>query len=278
MVKLPFDTDFKTYLSDVNAFTEKMFSASAPNNSEVFLGDTTFVMTKASKGIAELYPVGGDPISQSTDHVFTITQRNGKYYMRFLYNIGRSKCDAREFVYSATEDKFICLENSAYSIQGPAAGKFFNEAMIATHKWLLTRTSVMSDQMKTVYETMYNDFRKVGSGAYTLQNVTFSKINESDPNKGKLRVDINYRNKNSTAHLFVNYDATFTDNSFTISNRQVQGNGQNIINAVPGVNTFLITLEEGFVVAPAESGFNMTTVKLTSAKDTNYMFTLNYVN
>ena len=277
MVKLPFDTDFKTYLSDVNAFTEKMFSASAPNNSEVFLGDTTFVMTKASKGIAELYPVGGDPISQSTDHVFTITQRNGKYYMRFLYNIGRSKCDAREFVYSATEDKFICLENSAYSIQGPPAGKFFNESMIATHKWLLTRTSVMSDQMKTVYETMYNDFRKVGSGSYTLQNVQFSKIVDGSADNGKIKVDISYRNRNSVAHLLVYFDATFGDQSFTLSNRQVQGNGQNIINAVPGIDTFLTTIETELSVAAGGSSFNMSTLKLTSAKDTNYTFVLNYI-
>jgi hypothetical protein len=124
---------------------------------------------------------------------------------------------------------------------------------------------------------MYNDFRKVGSGSYTLQNVQFSKIVDGSADNGKIKVDISYRNRNSVAHLLVYFDATFGDQSFTLSNRQVQGNGQNIINAVPGIDTFLTTIETELSVAAGGSSFNMSTLKLTSAKDTNYTFVLNYI-
>ena len=277
MDKLPYDTDFQTYLDDIIAFKEKLFSASAPNNPQISLGGTTFVLTRASLGIAELYPVGGDPVTQNSWHPYLISKRDGQYYMRFRDKIGRGNCDAQEFVYDATKDLFTCVENPAYIIEGPAAGSFFNESVNNGHKWLLSRTNDMSEQMKAVYEKMYEDFRKVGSGSYTLQNVQFSKIVDGSADNGKIKVDISYRNRNSVAHLLVYFDATFGDQSFTLSNRQVQGNGQNIINAVPGIDTFLTTIETELSVAAGGSSFNMSTLKLTSAKDTNYTFVLNYI-
>ena len=132
--------------------------------------------------------------------------------------------------------------------------------------------------MKAVYEKMYEDFRKVGSGNYTLQNVQFSKINDASDDNGKLKVDVAYRNKNATAHMFVYFDVVFTDHSLTISNRQVQGAGQNIINAVSGLDEFLKTIETELTVAPGASAFNISTVKLTSSSDINYSFILNFIN
>lgn len=278
MHKLPYDTDFETYLSDIIAFKEKLFPASAPNNPLLSLGDTTFVLTKASKGLAEIYPVGGDAVTENSWHPYLITKRGDKYYMRFRDKIGRGNCDAQEFVYNPESDQFTCVENAAYVIHGPAAADFFNEAISASHKWMLARTNEMSDQMKAVYEKMYEDFRKVGSGNYTLQNVQFSKINDASDDNGKLKVDVAYRNKNATAHMFVYFDVVFTDHSLIISNRQVQGAGQNIINAVSGLDEFLKTIETELTVAPGASAFNISTVKLTSSSDINYSFILNFIN
>ena len=267
MVKLPYDTDFQAYLKDLNAFKDKIFSADAPNNALAFLGDTTFVMTKASKGVAEFYPVGGDAITQSTDHVFTITQRNGKYYMRFLYNIGRSKCDAREFVYDATKDLFTCVENSAYTISGEPASGFFVRMIDSVKKyWTCNLESSMSDSFKSVFETANKDFTKTLK--YPLKDIALRIVND----KFVLRCQYVAKGNKTQEVSYVlskSADGSNVTLSFVEDVNVQAGNARKLM---PGLQSLIDTICQTWVVSPNETIFDLNKVKLTATNDTNLWF------
>lgn len=279
LTRLPDDTDFEQYLQGIKDFTNMIFPSSAPNDCMMNIGDSTMVFTNASSGIASLYPLGGDAISETTDHAFTISQNDGKYYLRFREELaGKGDDKVQEFVYDEAADLFKSVDDENNRIQGPSAVWFFSDALSNGHKWMLSRSSEMSETMKTIFENMYNGFRKFGTGKYTLQNVQYSMIDDATSDSGKLKLDIAYRVGNSSAHLLVYYDLAFTDEGVTINNRQPQGNGQTVINGIAGIAEFLTATEGAFNASPGASAFNMNTVKLTSATDGNLSFALTFIN
>ena len=279
LTRLPDETNFEEYLKDVIGFQNTVFSSSAPNDCMMNIGDSTMVLTNASSGIASLYPLGGDPISQTTDHAFLITKSDGKYYLRFREALaGKEDNKFQEFVYDEVADVFKSLDNENNLIPGPSVSLFYGDAMNNGHKWLLSRTSEMSEQMKTLFEDMYNSFRKFNS-SYTLQTVQFSLIiDEKSDDYGKLKLDISYRVRSSTAHILVYYDFAYDENGISISNRQLQGNAQTVMNSITGIEPFLTTIEGSYVAEPDKTAFNLATLKLTSATDSSISFILSFIN
>ena len=278
LTRLPDDTDFESYLNDVQQFQNTVFAASAPNNCLLRAGDTTMVVTNASSGIISMYPYGGDPISQTTDHAYMITQHDGKYYFRFREKLTFGEASVQEMAFDAEQDKFLSVDGASNSIEGLNPNLFYAEAMEGGHKWQLPRTAEMSESVKALYEEMYNSFRRFNSN-YTLQNIQFNIIlDDKSADKGKLRMDISYRVRTSTAHLQFYYDLTYGAEGVTISNRQPQGNAQTVMGSISGIEPFLNVIEGSFVVSPAASSFNLTTIKLTSASDANNSFVISFIN
>ena len=272
MVKLPYDTDFQAYLSDVNAFKEKVFSASAPNNMQINLGDTTFVMTKLSKGIAEIYPVGGDPISENSDHVFTVSQRNGKYYVRFLYNIGRGNNDAREFVYNEEEDKFTCLENSAYVIEGYPVAKFYNE-YLKTKKWTTKVDAEMSDGFKTLMDNLAAELKTVNKN-FVLNNINLGY----DSKQQKFVWTMSYLSNGKAANQTYYFSLSCDENADTATFNFIEPSGtgaQNVMNRCPALKTLWDTISQEWQLTAADTKFNLKRIKLTSKTNSDIWFVMN---
>lgn len=272
MVKLPYDTDFQAYLKDLNAFKDKIFSADAPNNALAFLGDTTFVMTKASKGIAEFYPVGGDVITQSTDHVFTLTQRNGKYYMRFLYNIGRSKCDAREFVYNEAEDRFTCLENGSYVIEGYPVAKFYNE-YLQKKKWTTKVGAEMSSSFKDLMDKLAAELKAVNKN-FVLSNINFGY----DSKLQKYVWTMSYLSSGKVANqaYYFTFDCNEDKDIATFKFVEPSNTAaQNVMNRCPTLKTIWDTISQEMQLSAADSRFNLQRIKLTSKTNSDIWFVMN---
>jgi hypothetical protein len=180
--------------------------------------------------------------------------------------------------FDAEQDKFLSVDGASNSIEGLNPNLFYAEAMEGGHKWQLPRTAEMSESVKALYEEMYNSFRRFNSN-YTLQNIQFNIIlDDKSADKGKLRMDISYRVRTSTAHLQFYYDLTYGAEGVTISNRQPQGNAQTVMGSISGIEPFLNVIEGSFVVSPAASSFNLTTIKLTSASDANNSFVISFIN
>ena len=278
LTRLPDDTNFEEYLKDVQDFQNTVFSSSAPNDCLLRVGDTTMVVTNASSGIASMYPLGGDPISQTTDHAFLITKNDGKYYFRFREALAFGDLKVQELKYNEEKDLFEGVQGEIGVVEGPNPNIFYGDAMGNNHKWQLQRASVMSESMKAIYEEMYNSFRKFNTN-YTLQTVQLSLINdEKSADYGKLKLDITYRVRSSTAHLQVYYDFSYNEQGISISNRQLQGNAQTVMNSIKGIEPFLNAIEGSFVADKDNTVFNLSTLKLTSALDSNISYVLTFIN
>jgi len=267
MAKLPYDTDFQTYMTDITTLKDKIFPAGVFNNVVMTLGDTTFVFTKGSKGIAELYPVGGDPVSQNSWHPFNITKRNDKFYMRFREKIGRGNCDAQEFVYDATKDLFTCVENSAYTISGEPASGFFVRMIDSVKKyWTCNLESSMSDSFKSVLETANKDFTKTLK--YPLKDIALRIVND----KFVLRCQYVAKGNKTQEVSYVlskSADGSNVTLSFVEDVNVQAGNARKLM---PGLQSLIDTICQTWVVSPNETIFDLNKVKLTATNDTNLWF------
>lgn len=272
MSKLPYDTDFQTYLKDVNSFKETMFPADAPNNDLITLGDTTFVFTRGSKYIAELYPVGGDAVTENSWHPYTLFKRDGQYYMRFRTKIGRGNCDAQEFVYNATEDKFTCIENGAYTIQGYSVGKFYNE-YLQSKKWTTRTDASMSDAFKTLMDNLATELKAVNKN-FTLSYINFGY----DAKTEKYVWSMSYLSSGRAATQTYYFTCNVNEGSDAATFGYVEPSStaaQNVMNRCPSLKTLWDTLSQEWQLSAADSKFNLKRIKLTSKTNADMWFVMN---
>ena len=271
MSKLPNDTDFETYLQDINNFKAMLFNNS-PNNCFMSLGDTTFVFTKGDRYMAEIYPVDGDAISENSDHVYTITKRDGQYYLRFREKIGRGNCDAQEFVYNAQDETFYDVENSEYTIQGYPVGKFYNEYQ-QSNKWTTRTDASMSDAFKSAMDAVSADLLAVN------RNYVFSNINFGyDAKTQKYLWTLRYLSsgRNATAVYYFNFQCNEGDDTCTFSYIEPSDvAAQNVMNRCPAEQNMWNLLSQEWILSAADTKFNLTRIKLTSKTNPDIWFVMN---
>jgi len=260
--------NFETNLADVNSFMSKMFSTAAPNMDMVTLGDSVLRMADASTGRANLYPYDGDQIIDEQNFPFLITKRGGKYYLRFKEELNAPDgTTAQEFVYDETADKFVSLDNEAFSITGQEPKEFFVEALNGEHKWRLNRSSAKSDVFNTKFEAVRS--------AFSARNRTFNYV-VFDITDGQMRVGFNYKPKSSGATtVYYNFSLADSDRGLSLTyTGPANDAAQNILNNYPSVLDLLNVFSGDYTATPGTTAFDLNTVTLT--KDTNNWFTLTY--
>lgn len=266
MSRLPNETDFKTYMQDIIDFQKMLFEGS-PTGDVIALGDTTFMFTRGDKGIAELYPVGGDAITENSWHPYLITKRDGKYYMRFREKIPRGNCDAQEFVYDAAQDMFVGVENSAYTITGYAPGKFFGEYI--QNKPLTIKTDgEMSASFKQLMDDFAAELKKVN------KNFVFTNINFSlNSKESKYQWIMSYLSSGKVANQAYYFDYSANGDACTFNYTGASTTAaQNVINKCPALKTLWDNLSQEWQITAADSKFNLKRIKLTSKTDANLWF------
>ena len=254
LTRLEEGVDFRQYIEDVQAFGDRMFSASAPNGCVVTLGDSVMSMADASTGIPNIYPYGGDPILQESYHPYLITKRGGKYYMRFRDGMyAPDGTAAQEFVDDEGQDMFTGVEHPEFTIEGEEPAKFFMMAMEDGNTWRLSRTSDMSDDMKAKYEAVRTGFTSL---RYTM-NYIYWTLDE-----GQLMCVINLRtNRNATVNASYKFSMTPIDGGYTLSyDGPADTAASTIFSSVPAISNLFAEFTADFAVNAATTKFNLSNI------------------
>lgn len=260
LTRLEEGVDFRQYIEDVQAFGERMFSASAPNECVVTLGDSVMSMADASTGIPNIYPYGGDPILQESYHPYLITKRGGKYYMRFRDEMeAPDGTKAQEFVYDEGQDMFTGVDHPEFTIEGEEPAKFFMMAMEDGNTWRLSRTSDMSEDMKAKYEAVRTGFTSL---RYTM-NYIYWTLDE-----GQLMCVINLRtNRNATVNASYKFSMTPIDGGYTLSyDGPADTAASTIFSSVPAISNLFAEFTADFAVNAATTKFNLSNITFSTGE------------
>ena len=260
LTRLEEGVDFRQYIEDVQAFGERIFSASAPNECVVTLGDSVMSMADASTGIPNIYPYGGDPILQESYHPYLITKRGGKYYMRFRDEMeAPDGTKAQEFVYDEGQDMFTGVDHPEFTIEGEEPAKFFMMAMEDGNTWRLSRTSDMSEDMKAKYEAVRTGFTSL---RYTM-NYIYWTLDE-----GQLMCVINLRtNRNATVNASYKFSMTPIDGGYTLSyDGPADTAASTIFSSVPAISNLFAEFTADFAVNAATTKFNLSNITFSTGE------------
>lgn len=262
-------TDFRAYLDSVQAFRDRVFSASAPNLCVLNLGDSLMRMASANSGIVNIYPYDGDAIYDESYHPFLITQRGGNYYLRFRDALNAPDgTTEQEFMYDASRDLFTGVENPENLLQGEYPGTFFTYAMDAdNHSWRLQRTSVMSAEVQAAYEALRTE---MSAAQYTLNYVQFTKSGDN------VVCNVNCRVRNSTTNVPFSFNVTTTqDGGSLVYTGPATDVASTVANTFPSIVDLMETLSgESYTISAGTTRFNMSTLRFSSADGKEFILTI----
>lgn len=274
LTRLPYDTDFETYLTDLEQFKNRCFGSTFPNFAQLNMGEYHYYMKSVSSGMPETYPVGGDAITETTVHPYLLTQKDGKYYFRFRETyIMSDEVQQQEFVYDEEADVFRGTENAEYTISGEDAGGFFLRKMVENgQSWTMTASSSMSNKMKTYITELSTQY---ATKRFTFNNIVFLYDSSEETFKCKIVYRAATAPRNRT-DIF-NFTGTQDDATHVTlgyvgpANAAAETNYEQFSALVDLMNL----LSQQFVVSPeGGNNFNMNKVRLTSVLDPDIWFVL----
>ena len=279
LTRLPDDTDFEAYLKDVNDFQNKVFSSSAPNECMMNIGDSAFVITDFSDGIVSMYPLGGDAISETTDHAYIVSKNDGKYYFRFREELpGKGDDKIQELVFDEAQDMFVGVDNPANSIQGYPVGMFFSEYIESAQgrTWKVTANAPMSEKFKGYMDVLTEKFSQLKDSrkrSYTFLGLSFGYNLRAKA----MCWNVLYRSPGSSATSMAAYKENYNVNGDVVTFSYLEPAEESdakVLTAIPEVSTVLQVLSQQYAISAAETKFNLTTVKLVPASDADCWFTM----
>ena len=268
LTRLPDGTDFQEYLNDVNAFTKKIFPENAVNEDVLTIGGEKFAINSGSTGILGKYPYDGDAITETTQHPFLITKRDGKYYLRFRSALETNEVEEQEFVYDADADKFLGVENAENVVEGEDPATFVL-SNLESGNWSVLKTAEMSDKAKVYFDALDEEFSAMKDSrkrAYTFSGMQLIREKDGD----NYRWNVGYKVPGSSRVTYAQYNYSMQrdgDNMTFTYVAPVDESATNIQNTLPSVKNVTNLFGRKFVVSAAQTRFNLRQIRLTAADD-----------
>lgn len=249
MSALPADTDWETYLSDINTKASTLFNDKFMPLS-LDLGENKFVVTGASGGVFSLYPEGGDEIAETVKCPYIVTTEG----IRFA-----------DPIEDTDVQKLILNENGTFSVEGqqdkglvPSAP--LNEIFVGQqHNWSLTAD---------------NCFGKFATLIQDIANETQSNLKRTFT-----ALEFFYRQQESTYAIFFRHsnlqgatpyiygeEMTTGEAGVKFNYSTTEGNaaGKTRLERIPALVTFINELNATSFEVSAENIVAPTQVKLVS--------------
>ena len=270
LTRLPAGTNFQEYLDDVNAFFKKIFPENAVNEDVLIVGGEKYAFNSGSTGIIGKYPYDGDAITETTEHPFLITKRDGKYYLRFRSALEANEVEEQEFVYDADADKFFGVENAENIIEGEDPATFLINNLDAG-SWSALKTAEMSDKMKSYFDELDTEFSAMKDSrkrSYTFSGMTLTREKDGE----HYRWNVGYKVPGSSRITYAQYNYTMQRDGNNISFAYVapvDESATNIQNTLPSVKNVTGVFNRKFIVTAAQTCFNLRQIRLTAADDPN---------
>lgn len=271
MTPLPAGTDFKIYLAEVEAFTGKLFPASAPNEDVLTVGGVKYNFNSGSTGIIGMYPADGDAITETIKYPFGITKQGNGFHFRFRDKVTLNGQTVQDFVYDESRDVFVSTDNAECIMEG---GVPFNQFVSIIDKkqrrWEWKETSDMSDSFSAKYQNMQNDFQTV------LKNRLLN--NCLRVNSNVLTYRLTYASGKQTVNIDYKFDMSRQGDTVTFQFvGDVSKVSTNARAMMPAVQEMIDLLQQPWTVTKAESNFNLSIIKLVSTADPNMWFVVSLV-
>ncbi len=279
MTKIDEGVELGDYIEDVNNFSTKMFSPSAPNNLVMKMGETKYQIESASTGIMNIYPYDGDNITDEDFYPFLVSKRGGKYYLRFRDALRKveGETNPQEFVYNEETEQFVDVDNEQNVIQGEDAAPFFMTKINGGSTWSWVRNTTNSDAMTTLNNRIYDEMRAVGFTCNQRINFMLNKAGEF-----VLAIPFTFKQGRQT----VSATGTF---KFNVTDRTAEGltltyagagetAGETLYNQIAAVKEYINYLSTTLTIDAAETNFNLNTLKIAPAADTSKWFVVTLFN
>ena len=271
LTRVPAGTDFEAYIDDMKKYTDTYFQANARWEYRMTDHGKTYMMDRMNTGRPRIYPEGKDSTAYGWYSPYLITYYNNQYHLRFKDTVmvdGQQM--EQEFAYDADADKFFGVKDKENTIEGAVPAEFFYENLtkVKTRRWEMSKTtSDMSDDIKTLYNGISNEFKAIGC---TFNNL--SLIVKDD----EVTLRAMFRQKTSSYVWFYNY--TIEQEGDNVTLKYVKGADDasiNNLNQIPSLKSFIDVLSQTFEVAAGKTRFDLNKVILTSS-DSKYrlLFTL----
>lgn len=260
--------EYESYLTDVKSFQSTMFPSGYPTYNLVHYGDSLYKMEGADDGLPNIYPFDQDAVINEAFNPFLITKRGEDYYLRFRDAKEYNGQSVQEFKYLTDKDIFESTDNEAYYICGDDPLRFFNESIEeASCRWTWDSSSKTSESFASLYSEINSSFGTINKN-YSARSMRFAVSN------GKLLLQINYT-RSSGKEISADYvfSYTKTDDGVALSYVEPLDNrATNVLNRMPSIQTLLERLSGTYTVSAGTTQFNLTSIKLTSATNTDFWF------
>ena len=282
MTPLPAGVDYAEYLADINSFMDRTLSWQAPNNNYLKFADKRYVLATGQENYISMYPEDGDAITETTDHFFMVTKRNGDYYLRFRNAFDREGMEGtlQEMRYDSLAQEFVGVENDQFRIVGYEPGRFFGENIGEGNSWTMAKTAEMSPKFKEYVDeldTRFANTKDSRNRSYTFVGINFGRDARTiDGVRDTVNCcNIVYRTPGSSRNTSACYvmDMKNADESVTYQYLKPRDtSAANIQNTFDTITKLMTLFTREFVVSACDSKFNLTRVKLTAADDPDIWF------
>lgn len=252
--------DYEAYLSDVKSFQQKMFPSNSPTFDVLHAGDSIYKFDDASDGIPNIYPYDKDKVINESFNPFLITKRGNDYYFRFRDAKAYGGKTVQDFKYDNEQDRFVSVDDASCYISGDDPLRFFDENFTGGSRWTIKKSNGMSESVQTVYDNVYNGFRSMNRTLTNIsivmgpQNVSLSFAYRTSKGNGSTVFNLSYqKNEDGVTYSFVSCNST----------------AQTALEKVPAIQNMLDFFCQKLSVSAGDTGFNLRTLKLSSASNAN---------
>lgn len=273
LLALPDTTSLQSYVEMVNAFNERMASSTAPNSLYLLNQADTFQVDSAATGMFYIFPKGKDAVSTQTLHPFLFSVHEGSYWLR-LRDEYKFKADGKSFQelrYDPSTDRFVSPTDPGIMLIGPDPVWFFQKQISSGKRYLLSKSSAFSASAQPLMDKMVAE-------RFTAKNTafTFNSLYLSQDASGKYLLSVTYRNNRGASTVFkIEYDGTLTEKGIALSNPVLSDSAQEpLYSRLTALQAFVAKLAGEFVASESLTRFNLVSIKLTSATDADYWFTI----
>lgn len=279
MTQLPEGTDFAEYLADVAAFRAK-YLGDAPNSNILNLAGTKYISSDPATGMFSLYPMGGDAITETSNHPFLVTKNDGKYYVRFrsAVDLAGEEAACQEFVYDEENDVFTGVDNPNCRMEGYPPLQFFDETLRGGTKWYVPKAGDMSEKFRTYINAVDEGFAAVkGKKKYTFVGMCFSYTPKTDKADAYYSCAAQYKTSgaSATSNAAFSFGYTLGTDEVTYSYQDALDTASgNIAKTVTSIEDINKVLSQSFRIEPATTGFNLKTMKVTAVNDPDIWFVI----
>lgn len=255
MTPLAEDADWATYFDELKAKSRSLFNDKFDPLLLDLGNDNRFIVSKASTGVFNMYPEGGDAISQTTKHPYIVTP----YGIRF-----KEKFEDTEV------QELLIDEDGLFYIEG-IEGAGLRQSMALNELFIRKSFSwrITVDNCHGTFATAIKDIEtetkdKLKRNFNSLDVTYYS-------NEGTYA--LSFRNSGTSAAAYIYGNETADEDGVTVnfdfSTTEGNTNGKNRLRDIPALTTFINLLNSTQFVLSTDKPLAPTTIVLKSKTNEN---------